>query len=99
MFRITRIGTQKMLYIIRVLFNVLPEARDICSAAEHLIPYVQDDSPLPTPLFLGQQASLRPRLSLLETFTLIRSAEAPVLPLQSATPSNDDDETAIQERQ
>ena len=78
--RITRIGTQKMQRITQILFNTLPEAVEICSAAELLIPYTQKNPPLPPPQFLGQQVTLRPGLSLLEIFTLIRSANtAPLL--------------------
>jgi hypothetical protein len=80
LFRITRMGTQKMQRVTQILFDTLPEAVETCSAAELLIPYIQDDLPSPLPLFLGQQVMMRPRLSLLETVTMIRSVETtPVL--------------------
>lgn len=59
--------------IIQILFDTLPEATDVCSAAEFLLPYIREDIVTAVPSVLGQQVALRSQLSLLETFTLIRT--------------------------
>jgi len=71
----TRIGTQKMQKIIQLLFNILPEAVNICTTAKYLIPYIKEDTFTDFPPLLGQQIALRPQLTLIETFTPIRSTE------------------------
>jgi hypothetical protein len=70
----TRIGAQKMQKIIQILDSVLPQAADVCSAAEFLILYVTRETNSTLPLLLGQRTACRPELSLLETFTTIRPA-------------------------
>jgi hypothetical protein len=71
----TRIGSQKIQRIVQILYNALPEASDVCSAAEFLIPYITRETDSSLPPLLGQQIACRPDLSLLETFTIIRPAD------------------------
>jgi hypothetical protein len=71
----TRVGTQKMQRIIQILYATLPQAAEVCSAAEFLIPYITKEIDSNLPSLLGQQVACRPGLSLLETFTTIRPAE------------------------
>ncbi len=78
----TRIGNQKMKKIIPILFGTLPAAAEVCSAAELLVDYIKEETFTQFPSLLGQQVALRPELSLLETFTMIRSAD-----IQPATTS------------
>lgn len=67
-------GTQKMQRVIQVLYATLPQAAEVCSAAEFLIPYITEATNSSLPPLLGQRAACRPELSLLETFTAIRPA-------------------------
>ncbi len=73
--------------IIQILFTTLPEAADVCSAAEMLIPWIKGEIVAQLPPLLGQQVALRPQLSLLEMFTPIRSAHAQPVVTSSALSS------------
>jgi len=70
----TRIGAQKTQRIIQLLHDTFPEATEVCSAAEFLIPYITQETTSDLPPLLGQRVACRPKLSLLETFTTIRPA-------------------------
>jgi hypothetical protein len=83
----TRIGTQKMQRIIHVLYNALPEAAEVCAAAEFLIPYITRETDSSLPLLLGRQVACRPDLSLLETFTVIRPADVEAAGIMSSLAS------------
>ena len=69
-----RIGAQKMQPIIRTLFDIFPEAVDVCSAAECLIPYVTRDENTSLSSLEEPRGAYNPELSLLGTLSLIQHA-------------------------
>ncbi|PBP21468.1 hypothetical protein BUE80_DR007700 [Diplocarpon rosae] len=72
--RIQKFGAQKMQHIIPVLFAALPEAVDVCRAAEYLIPYITSHTDIALTSLQAPRKACQPDLSLAETLAFFQHA-------------------------